>query len=478
MKARSLLPFAAAILSAGCAVGPEYEPADVELPAGFVNDDGVAADEGAEVARLWQSLELEELDRLIRLALQNNTSIAQALATLNETRALSDLAFYSLFPTVGTSAEYERAQQSDADPFAFPGLGVVDRYRAGFDASWEIDLFGSLRRQSQSIEYLAQADEATLYATQIAIIAEVAQTWFEWTGESLRLGLLRLNLENQAENVEILEAGLEAGRGTALDVSRARAEERALAATLPQAKARVARAGQRLAVLTGQPAETLIAALGEPDRLPELPALIAVGTPSDWLARRPDVRAAERRLASATADVGVEIAGYYPKLNLVGEFGWTGQTGSAIGDSDADRWRFAPGLSWRILDFGRIRQRVGAAEARADGAVAAFEESWLLAIEETENALANYRAATERVALLEQAVTEGAEAARLARLRYDVGADNYLSVLDADRTKIDLDDQLALAKTERATALAALYKALGGDFAVAAARPDPAAPET
>ena len=163
----------------------------------------------------------------------------------------------------------------------------------------------------------------------------------------------------------------------------------------------------------------------------------------------------------------MQTAEFYPKFTFIGSFGWTGTSASAIGDSGAERWQTAPGISWRILDFGRIRQRVAASEARAAGALAAFDEAWLTAIEETENALANYRATTERAARLEEAVRESTEAARLAQLRFEAGADDYLSVLDADRTRIELDNELALARTDRATALAALYKALGGDFAAA-----------
>ncbi|MGB5246857.1 MAG: TolC family protein, partial [Woeseia sp.] len=144
-----------------------------------------------------------------------------------------------------------------------------------------------------------------------------------------------------------------------------------------------------------------------------------------------------------------------------------GRTSSAIGNSNAERWQVAPGLSWRILDYGRVRQTIKASRARAAGALAAFDEAWLTALEETENALANYTAATERAAILEEAALQGSEAARLAKLRFDAGADGYLSVVDANRTQIELDDQLALARTDRATALVALYKALGGDFAEA-----------
>ncbi len=455
------------LLLAGCAVGPDYEPVEPELPETFTHAEGLGDPDSVPIKGLWQSLGNEELTHLIDLALANNTTIAQALAVFYETRALSGLAVYSLLPTVGVGAEYERSRFSNQDPFAFPGLGVVERYRAGFDWTWEIDLFGSLRRQAEGFRYLVEADEATVYAVELSIVAEVAQTYFQWQGESLRLEILKRNLANQAANLAILDATLEAGRGTAFDVSRARAIERQIAAAVPIAEAAVYRAEQRLSVLTRLPVDDLRAVLSPPTTLPALPPLVAVGTPEEWLSRRPDVRAAERRLAAATADIGVSTAEYYPKLTLTGDFGWTGLSESAIGSSDASRWRSAPVISWRILDAGRVNREVAAAEARADGALAAFEEAWLIALEETENALANYRATTERVARLDEAVREATEAARLAQLRFDAGADNYLAVLDADRTRIELDDLLAQARTDRATALAALFKALGGDFAMA-----------
>lgn len=466
MRLNSFL-IAAVALVAGCTVGPDYKPVEPDVPDEFVNVQSVDGATAVSVAGLWQSLGNDDLVRLIELAKQHNTTIAQAEAALAESRALSGTIVYSLFPTGTINGNFERNSQSSSDPFAFGGQGIVERYRAGFDATWEIDLFGSLRRESEAFVYRVEATEANLYAVEIAIIAEVAQSYFEWRGATLRRELLKRNLRNQDDNVSILEAGFEAGRGTALDLARARAVERTLAATLPGAEAAVSRAEQRLSALTRLPVVALRDELKAPTATIDLPSLIAVGQPVDWLLRRPDVRAAERRLAAATADIGVEIAELYPKLNLIGDFGWTGRTSSAIGNSNAERWQVAPGLSWRILDYGRIRQTIKASRARAAGALAAFDEAWLTALEETENALANYTAATERAAILEEAALQGSEAARLAKLRFDAGADGYLSVVDANRTQIELDDQLALARTDRATALVALYKAVGGDFAEA-----------
>ena len=303
---------------------------------------------------------------------------------------------------------------------------------------------------------------------RLAIIAEVAQTYFRWQGEVIRLQVLEDNRSNQADSVAILEAGLNAGRNTAFDVARSRAVLAQISAALPTAEAAIKQSIQRLSALTGTPSQELYDRLAAPASLPMLPQLQTVGAPTAWLARRPDIMAAERRLASATADIGVATAEYYPKVQLLGDFGWTGVESGAIGRGSAERSRFAPTISWRILDFGRVRQQAIAAEARADGAFAAFEETWLLALEETENALVTYSAVTERLARLDVAAGEAGEAARLAELRFSAGIDNYIQVLDAERTRIELEDLLAQAYIDRGTSLAALYKALGGDFAEAA----------
>lgn len=449
----------------GCAVGPDYERPAADLADAFVEASGDRYGAGPIPDALWESFGDPELDALIDRALAQNTTIAQSAATLNETRALSGLTVYSWFPTAGVSAEQQRNRQSSTDPYGFPGSEETEIYRAGFDVGWEIDLFGSLRRQNQAIRRRLEADTYALHAVQLSIAAEVAQAYFSLRGAEQRLRVQQRNLENLAASVEILEASLEAGRGTGLDVARSRALERSLAAQLPQSRAAIARAEQRLAVLTAQPAADLRAQLGPQRSLPNVPAMVAVGTPEQWLRRRPDVHAAERRLAEAVSRVGVEVAEYYPKLTLTGDFGWTSSDRSDIGSSEAERWSVGPSISWRILDFGRIRQNVLAAEARADRAYSAFEETLLLAIEEAENSLAGYRAASETAAALAEAVDQSRTAAELARLRFENGVADYLAVLDAERTQLELEDRYAVALTDRMTALAALYKSLGGDFA-------------
>jgi multidrug efflux system outer membrane protein len=239
---------------------------------------------------------------------------------------------------------------------------------------------------------------------------------------------------------------------------------RRVAASVPLAEADLVRQEQRLAVLTAWPIATLREQTSPATTIPALPVLVATGTPEEWMKRRPDIRAAERELAASYADIGDEMAEYFPKISLLGTFGWTAGSRDDIGDEGAERWSYGPFITWNFLNFNRIRQNVNAAEARRDGAIARYQETVLQALEETENALAGFRAANQSEDELRAGELAATEAARLARKRFAVGAGDYLAVLVAERTMLDFEDQHLQSETQRATALAALYKALAGDF--------------
>ncbi|MFZ2509159.1 MAG: TolC family protein [Steroidobacteraceae bacterium] len=448
-------------LLAACTVGPRHVVPEVPLPSAF-DQSTTEATQQSVVPKVWSGFGSAELDALIVRALEANTTIAQAAARLAETRALSGLAIYSWFPTITVEADQNKSQFSGQDPFSTPGN--FETWRAGFDATWEIDLFGGLRNEQRSIDRRAQADAAALADARLSIIAETAQAWFALVGARERLALQRRQLAILEENVAIMQARVDAGSSNALDLQRAITQARSLAALVPDSEAEVVRQEQRLAVLTAWTVGELRAHLSERATIPELPVLVATGTPEEWMKRRPDIREAERLLAAATSDVGDEIADYFPKLNLVGEFGWTSDRREALGESETERWFYGPSLTWSFLDFGRVRQYVKAAEARRDGAIAQYQETILRALEETENALAGFRAANQSEDELRAAAAAATEAARLSKMRYDVGAADYLTLLDAERTMLDLEDRHVQAESRRATALAALYKALAGDL--------------
>lgn len=472
----NLRPFAAALLAtslAACTVGPNYARPDAPAPAAF--DQSGPAELGVQYAAdaavdssLWQSFGDPVLLQLIERAASANRDLAATAARLNEARAIRGLETFALFPTVTAGADGERSKPSSGDPFIPPDIGITETYRAGFDVLWEIDLFGGARQTRRAISAEVEAAAADLDAARIALVAEVAQAYFSLRAEQDRLRVQQSQVDNLTENLRLLELRRDAGRGTELDVARSNALGLAVAARLPLTQSAVARQEQRLAVLTAWPIATLRETLGAAAPIPPLPQMVAVGSPEEWLRRRPDVRAAERRLAAATAEVGVEVAEYFPKLSLTGGFGWTAQDASDLGRGFNERWRVGPSISWSFLDFGRVRQRVLAAEARAEGAFASYEQSVLLALEEVESALAQYRGANLNALILERAVARSKDAAGLAQARFEAGAASTLDVLDAQRTQLDLEDQYATAQAQRASALAALYKALAGEFAKAA----------
>jgi outer membrane protein, multidrug efflux system len=462
----AVLALLVALGLAGCTVGPRHTEPQAEVPSRFDQADDLPVEATAPASTLWSAFGSAELDALVARALEANRGLAEAAARLAETRALAGLVPYALIPTITAGADVLRQQDSLRDPSIPERVGETETWTAGFDAVWEIDLFGSLRNQSRAIYRRVDADAAALEAVRQSVVAETAQAWFALLGARERLALLQQQQANLEESVRILRAQLDAGRATAFDVARAEAQARSVAAQVPEGQAERVRQEQRLAVLTAWPLDDLRALLDPAAAMPDLPAVASTGTPADWLRRRPDIREAERRLAAATADVGVEVAEYFPKLELQGSFGWAAGSSSGIGSSQAERWYYGPVLSWRFLDFGRVAQGVRAAEARRDAALARYQATVLRALEETENALAGLRAANRAAAELTVAVDAAGEAARLARLRYSAGASDYLAVLDAERSWLEIADRLVQVRTRRATSLAAVHKALAGDPSV------------
>lgn len=458
----------AAVLLAGCTPGLQQVRPEIALPEHF-DQARPEQQAGAASSAVWQAFGDPALDALLAQTLAANTTIAQAAARAEEARALSGLSRFAQRPTLTAGADAHRSRASRQDPFVPPELGTTETWRAGFDAAWEIDLFGGLRHASRAQARRAEAEAATLAAVRTSMVAETAQAYFALRGAQRREALAQQNLDAADEVLRIIHRLAAAGRLHAVDAARAQAQRDSLAAVLPQRERERVAQEQRLAVLTAQPLAAVRASLGSaPAAFPALPDLVATGTPEDWLRRRPDILAAERQLVAAHHDVGIEIAQYFPRLNLQGGFGWTGQQASALGSAGAQRWQWGPVLSWRFLDFGRVRQHVRAAEARADAAIAHYRSTVLLALEETENALAAFRAGQQAAVELGHAAGAAREAARLARLRFAAGADDPLSLLQTEQTRIELEDAAVQAETARATALAALYKALAGDFAAAA----------
>ncbi|AJE15305.1 efflux transporter outer membrane subunit [Stutzerimonas balearica] len=451
-----------ALTIAGCAVGPDYrapqpEPARIERAAAAGFDR--ARFEGA----WWQQFEDPTLDRLVAHALAENRELRIAFARLGSARAIRDDAANDRFPTVtaGAGAEIGKAQQ--------PGFGDrrvdIERYDLGLDMAWELDLFGRIQRRLEASEAQAEAAEADLQQLQVSLIAELVDAYGQLRGAQLRERIARANLDNQRRSRELTVQLRDGGLGSDLDVLRADARLAATEATLPQLQAQQARARNRIriATLLGQRADGLSVDLS-PRELPAIAKALPIGDPGELLRRRPDIRAAERQLAAATANVGVATADLFPRVSLSGFLGFIAGRGSQLGSSAAEAWSVAPGISWAAFDLGSVRARLRGAEAEAEGALAAYEQQVLLALEESQNAFSDYGHAQQRLlAQLRQSEASRA-AAEQARIRYREGSEDFLVLLDAERERLAAEDAQAQAEVEVYRGIVALYKALGGGW--------------
>lgn len=443
-----------------CAVGPDYREPTME-PARIDRASSEDFDRSRFQAAWWRQFEDPTLDALVSQALSENRELRIAFSRLRAARSIRDDDANDRFPTVtaGASAEYGEAQQ--------PGFSEqrsnIERYDLGLDMAWELDLFGRIQRRIEASEAQTEAAEAELYQLQVSLIAELVNAYGELRGAQLRERIARENLGYQRNSHLLTEQLRDAGMGSELDVLRADARLAATEASLPQLQATQTRATNRIATLLGQRADQLSVDLSPRD-LPAVAKALPIGDPSELLRRRPDIRAAERQLAAATANVGVATADLFPRVSLSGFLGFIAGRGSQIGSSAAEAWGLAPSISWAAFDMGSVRARLRGAEADADGALAAYEQQVLLALEESENAFSDYARAQQRLLSLLRQSGASRAAARQAEIRYREGTVDFLVLLDAERERLAAEDAQAQAEVDVYRGVVALYKALGGGW--------------
>ncbi len=457
--------FAASILLSGCAVGPTYKAPQTSVAASFANSptNAVNADE-TTLATWWKGFKDEKLDALVALAIVQNLDLRIATANLKEARALRHLTTYDLAPTIQANAGYEKGllSKAAAPPGTSRGAREFDLYEASFDATWELDLFGHVRRSVQAATAQFSAAEATRLDVLVSVTAEVARNYLELRGLQNQLAVARRNADVQTETLKITQSRLVGGRGTDFDVSRSRSLLNLTLSTIPPLKAGILKAIHRIAVLVGQQPTTLTTELSVPAPLPLVMPTLALTNPELLLRRRPDIRAAERLLAAATARIGVATADLFPRVTFVGSVGLQADTFAGLGKNGGDTWNFGPRITWAALDLGRVQARIKAADARIEASLAFYEQAVLTALQETEDALVVFGEEQTRQQFLEASAQASQQAAALAHQRYDAGATDFLSVLDAERTLLEAQDRLAASQTQTATAFVAVYKALGG----------------
>jgi len=451
----------------GCTVGPDYHTPATPMPTAFTHARGQPFTTDPADIEWWRQFQDPLLENLIQTALTGNHDLRIATARLQEARALRHLQSLDAFPTVQAQGGFTRSARA-AD--AMPGVPRDGRegqlFDAGFDAFWELDLFGRVRRAIEAARADTAAVEARRRAVLLSLMAEIARNYCELRGLQQQLAVAQHNARIQEETLQIVRAKLDGGRATELDLARAQAQYESTLALIPALENAIQQTIHRLSVLTGQQPTALTPQLRTAAPLPRLPDRIPVGNPSDLLRRRPDIQAAEQDLAAATARIGVATADLFPRVTFLGTLGWQASHLAGLGDAGSDAYSFGPRIQWAALDLGRVRDRLAAARARAEAQLARYEQTVLQALEETENALVNLGQTRTEAEHLRTAVAAARQAVTLAEQRYQAGVAEYLTVLDAQRALLALENQLATTETRLLTAHVAVYKALGGGWEI------------
>jgi outer membrane protein, multidrug efflux system len=461
MKHYFAIPLAAVLLSA-CAVGPDFRAPPV-APVIVQNAASPAFVTQSPEALWWQQFGDSELDSLAQRALAANLDLRSAYDRVRAARAVFVERKFDYAPHVQLEGAYTHFDEQQ------PGFGP-DRINAqsdslGFDAAWEIDLFGHVRRSVEAARADLDTERANYQDAQVTVAAEVARNYFELRGAQRRLAVARENLGSEQQTLELTQLLDETGRGSELDVQRSRARLKATEAAIPPLEAGEKQAGYRLAVLLGERPGALDGEL-EPAEVATYAKALPIGDPSELLRRRPDVRAAEMRLAAATARVGVATADLFPRVNVTGFVGFisgdVGRLFSTGSGSNAQAWSITPTVSWAAFDIGSVRARLHASEAQSDAAAANYEKVVLTALEDTENSFVAYSARQAQLKSLSEQAQASRRAAELADTQYREGVADFLVLLDAQRTQLDAEDSVAQAQTSVNVSVVAIYKALGG----------------
>lgn len=459
---------------AGCAVGPDYKETAPSVPAqwraGKLFGERSGAEDGraqavlkpvdkTALARWWQSFGDIQLDLLMKQALAANLDVRIALTRIDQARAERKGTRAELFPTVDVTAG---AQRND-NPF--PGFAPGIKYNLfelGFDALWEVDLFGRQRRRLEAASADLEGAEELYRQSLVTLTSELARTYVEYRNLQNQLRITRSNLESQRHTLKLTERLNAEGVGTRHDVVRARAQVFATESQIPALDAKLVSALRQLEVLAGRQPGSLDNLLKQENAVPTAPAIAILTSPAETIRHRPDLRVAERRLAAATAMQGAAIAELFPKISLSAFVGLRNTDLEQLFKSASFSYGTAANLLQPLLNFGRIRAGIDLADAKQKETYLAYEKAVLEALQEIETAMTRYLKEEIRRQTLARSVTDLKESVRLSNLRYQEGVISFLDVLDAQRALYVAEIDLARSEAEVATSLIALYKALGG----------------
>lgn len=468
----SLVLTCGALALTACTVGPNFKRPQPTTPTAFhslstsTNFTSTPTDNPADLTEWWTVFQDSTLTSLIDRAAKANLDLAAAEARLRQARATRDAAAAGLAPQLNTSASATRSRSSG---------GTGNLFRAGFDAAWEIDVFGGIRRGVEAAEASERSAIEDWRDVRTTVIAEVATTYLDLRGSQRELAIALENLASQQETLTVTRQRFEAGFVSGLDVANAEAQVASTQSRIPTLESTIQGSTYALGVLLGDVPTAVLEEVQSDgaQQIPSPPASVPVGLPSDLLRRRPDIRRAEEALHAATAQVGVATADLYPKFSLTGSLGLQSGSLSSFGSIANRYWSFGPSVNWSFLDGGRIRANIRLQEAIATEQGIAFRRTVLIALQDAETALVNFQKEQQRRVALEQAVDANRRAVELARLLYTEGRTDFLNVLSSQGQLFSSEAQLIQSVRLVSQNLVAVYKALGGGWDPNAPTPRP-----
>jgi multidrug efflux system outer membrane protein len=458
-------------LLAACAVGPDYREPKLAMPAGWQEGQQKGVDiRPVELTQWWTSFNDALLNSLVERAVKSNLDLRIAEARIREARASRAVTASGLWPTLDVSASYKRNRTSEnalaLGSLAPQGGGNLeqDLFKTGFDASWEIDVFGGVRRGVEAADATIDASVESRRDVLVTLLGDVAKNYIDLRGFQRRLAVARANLKAQQDTLELTRIRFQAGLTSDLEVAQAEAQVNTTAAQIPTLESALKQAAYSLDLLLGLSPGALWNDLANETTIPSLPPEVLVGLPSDLLRRRPDIRFAERELAASTAQIGAAMADLFPKFSLTGAAGLQSISASDWFTGRSRYWSIGPTISWPIFDAGRIRANIEIRNAQQEQALNRYEKTVLAAFGDVEKSLVNYSREQARQRSLTDAVVANRRAVEMANELYVRGLNDFLNVLDTQRSLYAAENDLAQSEATMAANLVALYKALGGGW--------------
>jgi outer membrane protein, multidrug efflux system len=471
MKLAVVMVASSLALLTGCAVGPDYHPPKASASAQPWASPlaGGETNGPADLATWWQNFGDTNLDSLVTMAVQSNLTLRVAQAHVLEARAERDVSSGSLWPSVGTSGSYSRNRYGFNNfPPLPPGTPLdYNLYNAGFDATWEIDIFGGTRRTIEAANAEMGAAVFSQRDVLVSLLAEVARNYIAARGYQQRLAITLQNIQVQQNILNLTSNRFEVGLSSDLDVQQATALLAATEAEVPSLKTGFDQSVHHLAVLLGQPPGALMNEMSVEKPIPLTPPAVPVGLPSDLLQRRPDVQKSESELAAATARIGAAKADLFPKFSLTGFAGVESISTGNLFDYASRYWSAGPTVQWEIFQAGSIRANVRVQNARQEQALDTYQQTVLVALEDVENAITAYAREQTRRESLSQSVQADEQALELSTQLYNSGLADFLGALDSERSLYAAQDALVQSDQTVSLNLVQLYKALGGGWETA-----------